>query len=112
MRLLAFLVICLAPLAATHAQKGHRVTSRSVVVNRAAHWHNWQLPTHAVKVSPDGTVEPHSFRAHFNLLDDLETFTRPIPDLRRRRNQNAILNIDSTQTRDVKGEVIADRKGI
>ena len=111
MRLLAFLVICLAPLVAADAQKGHRVTSRSVVVNRAAHWHNWQLPIHAVKVSPDGTVEPHFFREHFNLLDDLETFTRPIPELRRRRNQTAILNIDSTQTRDVKGELIADRKG-
>ena len=111
MRLLAFLVICLAPLLAADAQKGHRVTSRSVVVNRAAHWHNWQLPTHAVKVLPDGTVEPHFFREHFNLLDDLETFTRPIPELRRRSNQTAILNIDSTQTRDVKGEIIADRKG-
>ena len=111
MRLLAFLVICLAPLVAADAQKGHRVTSRSVVVNRAAHWHNWQLPTHAVKVLPDGTVEPHFFREHFNLLDDLETFTRPIPELRRRRNQTAILNIDSTQTRDVKGEIITDRKG-
>ena len=52
MRLLVFIGICLAPLAAVHAQKGHRVTSRSVVVNRAAHWHNWQLPTHAVQVSP------------------------------------------------------------
>ena len=111
MRLLAFLVICLAPLAAVHAQKGHRVTSRSVVVNRAAHWHNWQLPTHAVQVSPDGTVEPHFFRARFNLLDDLQTFTRSIVDLRRRSNQNAILNIDSTQTRDIKGQVILDRKG-
>ena len=111
MRLLAFLVLCLAPLIAADAQKGHRVTSRSVVVNRAAHWHNWQLPTHAVKVSPDGTVEPHFFREHFNLIDDLATYTRPIVDLRRRRNQTAILNIDSTQTRDVKGEIILDRKG-
>ena len=111
MRLLAILGICLVPLAAAHAQKGHRVTSRSVVVNTAAHWSNWQLPTHAVQVSPDGTVEPHFFRARFNLLDDLQTFTRPIVDLRRRSNQNAILNIDSTQTRDIKGEVILDRKG-
>ena len=111
MRLLAILGICLVPLAAAHAQKGHRVTSRSVVVNRAAHWSNWQLPTHAVQVSPDGTVEPHFFRARFNLLDDLQTFTRPIVDLRRRSNQNAILNIDSTQTRDIRGEVILDRKG-
>ena len=111
MRLVAFLVLCSAPLVAAYAQKGHRVTSRSVQVNRAAHWQNWQLPTHAVKVSPAGVVEPHFFRAHFNLLDDLATFTRPIPELRRRRNQTAILNIDSTQTRDVKGEVILDRKG-
>lgn len=110
MRRLALLVLCLAPLVAAHAQKGHRVTSRSVVVNRAAHWHHWQLPTHAVQVSPNGAVEPRFFRAHFNLLDDLQTFTRPIVDLRRRRNQTAILNIDSTQTRDVKGEIILDRK--
>ena len=111
MRLLAFLVICTAPLVPADAQKGHRVTSRSVAVNTAAHWQNWQLPTHAVQVSPDGTVEPHFFREHFNLIDDLTTYTRPIVDLRRRRNQTAILNIDSTQTRDVKGEIILDRKG-
>ena len=111
MRLFAILALCLAPLAAAHAQQGHRVTSRSVVVNRAAHWQGWQLPTHAVQVLPDGTVQPHFFRAHFNLLDDLDTFTRPIPELRRRRGQTAILNIDSTRTRDVKGEIILDRKG-
>ena len=111
MRLLALLVLCSALLTAVEAQQGHRVTSRSVEVNRAAHWRNWQLPTHAVKVSPAGVVEPHFFRARFNLLDDLATFTRPIPDLRRRRNQTAILNIDSTRTRDVKGEIILDRKG-
>ena len=110
MKLLAFLVLCLAPLIAADAQKGHRVTSRSIVVNRAAHWQNWQIPTHAVQVSPDGTVAPHFFREHFNLLDDLATYTRPIVDLRRRSNQTAILNIDSTQTRDVKGEIILDRK--
>ena len=111
MRLLALFVLCSASLVPVEAQQGHRVTSRSVEVNRAAHWRNWQLPTHAVKVSPAGVVEPHFFRAHFNLLNDLETFTRPIPELRRRRNQTAILNIDSTRTRDVKGEVILDRKG-
>lgn len=100
----------LAVLAAPVDAQGHRVTTRSVVVNTITHWKNWQLPTHAVDVAPNGTVKPHFFRERYNLLDDLETFTRPIPDLRRKRRQNAILNIDSTATVDIKGNVITDNK--
>ena len=69
---------CLATWASAHAQQGHRVTTRSVVVNTAAHWLNWQLPTHAVDTAPDGAIKPHFFRERYNLLEDLETFTRPI----------------------------------
>ena len=93
----------------THAQQGHRVTSRSVVVNSPAHWQKWDLPTHATDIGADGAVKPHFFREHYNILDDLETFTRPIT-FKRRRGQNLIFNIDSTETLDVKGEIILDRK--
>ena len=94
----------------SQAQQGHRVTTRSVVVNTATHWKNWQLPTHAVDVTATGTVKPHFFRQRFDLLDDLDTFTRPITNFRRKRRQTANLNIDSTKTLDVKGEIILDNK--
>ena len=43
-------------------------------------------------------------------LDDLDTYTRPLTDFRRKKREHAILNIDSTFTLDVKGNVITDRK--
>ena len=106
----ALCIACLAPAAPADAQQGHRVTTRSVTVNSATHWNNWQLPTHAIDIGPDGAVKPHFFRERFNIFDDLETFTRPIISFRRRASQSAILNIDSTETLDVKGEVILDNK--
>ena len=110
-RLFVFLCAsCLAPLATADAQQGHRVTSSSVTVNSATQWRNWQLPTHAVDITPDGAVRPHFFRERFDIFDDIETFTRPIIDFRRRKVQNAILNIDSTETIDVRGEIILDNK--
>ena len=110
-----FLLFCgiyLSSSLPTGAQQGHRVTTRAVTVNSTTQWNNWQLPTHAVDFTADGAVKPHFFRERFDILDDLETFTRPIIDFRRRRGQSATLNVDSTETLDVKGEIILDNKDI
>ena len=74
------------------------------------HWRNWQLPVHAVDVIPEGGVRPHDSRQRYNILDDQDTFTRPLTDFRRKKREHAVLNIDSTFTLDVKGNVITDRK--
>ena len=58
-------LFCLAVLAsgwrAASAQstRGHLFTRDRISVNSAAHWKNWQLPTHAVDLSLDGEVRPH-----------------------------------------------------
>ena len=109
------LVFCLGLLAdgrEARAQRnqGHRVTNNSIVVETAEHWRNWQLPVHAVDVLPEGGVRPHYSRQRYNILDDQDTFTRPLTDFRRKKREHAILNIDSTFTLDVKGNVITDRK--
>ncbi|NKB69738.1 MAG: hypothetical protein GKR89_21925 [Candidatus Latescibacteria bacterium] len=95
---------------ASQTNKGHRVTSSSITVNSASHWQNWQLPDHAVDLSPDGSVQPHFFRDRYNILDDLETFTRPLDGFIRKTGETAILNVDSTETRDVYGNIIVDRR--
>ena len=109
------LIFCLGLLAdgreaLAQRNKGHRVTNNSIVVETAEHWRNWQLPVHAVDVVPEGGVQPHYSRQRYNILDDQDTYTRPLTDFRRRKSEHAILNIDSTFTLDVKGNVITDRK--
>ena len=89
---------------------GHRITSTRIVVDSPTHWRNWQLPTHAVDVTPDGGVVPHFFRERYDILDDLDTFIRPLAGLKRKRGETAILNIDSTETLDVQGNVITEKK--
>lgn len=89
---------------------GHRITNTRIVVDSNTHWRNWQLPTHAVDVTSDGSVVPHFFRERYDILDDLDTFTRPLADLKRKKNETAILNIDSTETLDVQGNVITQKK--
>ena len=88
--LLAICCIALAAWTAVLAQSGHRITARSMEVNTATHWRNWDLPDHAVDITADGAVRPHYFRDRYNILDDMESFTRPIVDLRRRRSQSEI----------------------
>ena len=109
------LVFCLGLItdgreARAQRNQGYRVTNSSIVVETAEHWRNWQLPVHAVDVLPEGGVGPHYSRQRYNILDDQDTFTRPLTDFRRKKSEHAILNIDSTFTLDVKGNVITDRK--
>ncbi|NKB70914.1 MAG: hypothetical protein GKR89_27910 [Candidatus Latescibacteria bacterium] len=89
--------------------KGHRVTSSRVVVNTAQHWQRWNLPTHTVDATGDGWVRPHFSRTRYNILDDMETFTRVLPDFRRKRDETAVINLDSTESLDVRGNIITDR---
>jgi len=90
---------------------GYRLFDDTVVVGSRSHWQRWSLPVHAVDLSPDGRVSPHFSRERYNVLDDRDVFTRSLTELRRRGNETAILNVDSTETLDVFGEVITDRKG-
>ena len=89
---------------------GYRLTNNAIVVDNHRHWQRWSVPVHAVDLNPDGSVTPHRFRDRFNILDDRETFTRTLPGLKRSKGETAILNVDSTETLDVRGEIILDRK--
>ncbi len=93
------------------SNKGHRVVGEArVIVSAKGHWQNWGMPTHAVEVTSAG-VKPKLFRDRYNVLDDLKTFSRKLPDLIRRNDDVAILNIDSTVKRDPLGEIITQKRG-
>jgi hypothetical protein len=91
---------------------GYSLTNNTIVVEDASHWERWSLPLHAVDLDADGAVRPHSFRTRYNILDDLGTFQRTLSEVKRSKSESAILNVDSTETLDVGGEIILDRKGI
>ncbi|MDA0337658.1 MAG: hypothetical protein O2782_21035, partial [bacterium] len=91
---------------------GYRLTNNAIVVDEAAHWERWSLPLHAVDLDANGVVRPHSFRTRYNILDDRDTFTRTLSEIRRSKGESAILNVDSTETLDVRGEIIRDRKDV
>ena len=90
--------------------RGHRVVGSRVIVNTRAHWQNWAIPAHAVDITTRG-VKPHFFRGRYNLLDDLEVFSRKLPQLTRSRDDVAIANIDSTLKRDFLGQIVTQKKG-
>ncbi|MBI2505924.1 MAG: hypothetical protein HYW07_22140 [Candidatus Latescibacteria bacterium] len=96
--------------AAAQRGKGYQLTSRRVVVDSSSHWQNWTMPTHAVEVTPSGRVQPHFFRWRYNILDDLGTFRRKVVELKRKKEETPILNIDSTETLDVRGQVVTEKK--
>jgi len=104
----------LLPLGRQHAdaqsRKGYRLSDTHITVDASEHWKNWNLPSHAVDVSSGGEVKPHFFRDRYNVLDDRETFTQPLPDFKLKRNQTAVLNIDSTEKVDVQGNIITQKK--
>ena len=109
--LIFLLGLNLVPPQPTEAQKrGYRIAGNQIIVNSPAHWERWSMPTHAVNILPSGGVHPHFSRSRFNVLEDLETYTRRLPELRRKKGQTAISNIDSTETLDIFGNVILDRK--
>ena len=89
---------------------GYRLSEDRLVVETAAHWRAWTLPTHAVEVGPTGVVVPHRFRSRYNLLEDRATFQRALKDFKRGRTQTAILNLDSTVTLDIRGNVLTQKK--
>jgi len=94
-------------------QRGHRIIGNQITVTSQAQWDRWTLPRHAINLIPTGGVQPKSSRSRYNLLDDLETYSRQLPELRRKKNETAILNIDSTETLDVFGNVITKKtKGV
>ena len=99
-----------APPALAQRGLGYEIAEDRVAVEQAAHWQNWTLPTHAVEVSAEGKVSPHLFRSYYQLLDDRHTFQRKLKTLKRGKDQRAILNIDSTETRDIRGNLITEKK--
>ena len=95
--------------AAAQQGKGYQITNRRIVVNSPAQWRNWSLPTHAVELTPTGSVKPRLFRGRYNILDDSDTFKRRLLELKRGRDDTAILNIDSTETLDMRGNVLTEK---
>ena len=91
-------------------QQGYRLSGDRLLVDRPEHWQGWALPTHAVEVTADGAVVPHLFRSRYNLLQDRATFQRALRDFNRRKTQTAILNLDSTVTLDIRGNVLTQKK--
>ena len=112
--LIAAIARALIPSDPAQAQRrtGYRLTNNAIVVDNHRHWQRWSVPVHAVDLNPDGSVAPHRFRDRFNILDDRDTFTRTLPGLKRSKGETAILNVDSTETLDVRGEIIRDRKDL
>ena len=90
---------------------GYQVSNDRIVVETPSQWRNWTLPTHAVEVTPDGRVVPHMFRARYNLLDDRDSFQRALKEFKRGRTQSAILNLDSTETLDIRGNLLTQKVG-
>ena len=84
------------------AQRGYRITSDEVVVDRASHWRQWKIPTHLAQVDAVGSVRARSLRTIFNVLDDPD-FRRPIVIS---KPEPRIGTIDSTMQFDVFGEPI------
>ena len=111
--LIFLLCLNLAPSQELEAQqRGYRISGNQIIVNSSAHWGRWSLPTHAVDIitAPQAGVKPHFSRSRFNVLDDVDTFSRQLSEFKRKKRQTAILTIDSTETLDLFGNVILDRK--
>ena len=97
--------------AAAQRDSGYQITDDRIVVETPAHWRNWTLPTHAVEVTSEGSVTPRRFRERYNILDDRQTFVRRLAELKPKKNETFILNIDSVETLDVRGNVITQKQG-
>ena len=95
--------------AAAQSGRGYQLVGDHIVVNTPSEWANWSLPLHAIEVTDEG-VAPHLFRQRYNLLDDRETFVRTLPEINLRKKEHFILNVDSTQTLDVRGNIITKKK--
>ena len=98
-----FFLLCLnlvPPQELEAQQRGYRISGNQIIVNSSAHWGRWTLPTHAVDIitEPQAGVKPHFSRSRFNVLEDVETFTRQLSEFKRKKRQTAILTIDSTET--------------
>ena len=94
--------------AAAQSGKGYQLIGDHIVVNAPSEWVNWSLPLHAVEVTDEG-VAPHLFRQRYNLLDDRETSVRTLPGIKLKRKEHFILNVDSTETLDVRGNTITKK---
>ena len=53
------------------AQSGYRITADQVVVDRRAHWQNWNFPPGVLELGSSGTVQPRSLRRDINAVGDI-----------------------------------------
>jgi hypothetical protein len=90
--------------------QGYEITEDRIAVEQPSHWRNWTLPIHAVEVLPEGGIAPHLFRSYFNLLDDRDTFRRKLKAFKPAKGQHPTLNIDSTETLDIRGNLITKKE--
>ncbi len=91
-------LLCLSLLAgiwqlAGAQDQGYEATNNGITVYLLEHWQNWDIPTHAVDLIPEGGVKPHLFRQRYNVLDDLKTFKRKIEPVVIKKDQKAIRNV-------------------
>lgn len=90
---------------------GYEIAQGRIAVEKPSHWKNWTIPSHAVEVTPAGRVVPHLFRSYYDLLDDREIFQRKLKTFKVGKDQHPILNIDSTETLDIRGNLITKKEG-
>ncbi len=69
-----FLTLILAG-ATVHAQRGYRLTSQTIEVDRASHWRAWSIPPGLVTISSSGRVQPISLAASVNASLNAGDFT-------------------------------------
>lgn len=96
-KVLIGLVLSLAPVA---AQRGYQISGDEVVVDRAQHWRQWEIPTHLARIDEAGFVQTRWLRTVYNVLGD-RTLRRPIII---NSDDPRIGTIDSTMQLDVFGE--------
>jgi hypothetical protein len=62
-----------------NAQDGYRIEGNHIVIDRAAHWQEWQRPVHATEIDADA-VRPRNVRRQTDAIADIDQFTILIGD--------------------------------
>lgn len=57
------------------AQTGYRLTSRSIEIDRAAHWRAWSTPSGLVDITAAGAVQPRKLATSINASLDASDYT-------------------------------------
>ena len=86
--------------ATASAQEGFDIQGKELVIGERKHWETWQVPGHMVVIDDSGGIRTKDFRLVYNLFDD--PFFRREVSLS--SNKPRVMNLDSVQAVDVKGD--------